>query len=47
MNAMEAVDDCNVADMDRHPNENVIMTKPFLSVESLYVGAFACLCMCL
>ena len=44
MNAVEAVDDCNVDDMDRHPNGNAIMTKPFLSVDCLCVGAFVCVC---
>ena len=44
MNAMEAVDDCYGDDMNRHPNRNDIMTKPFLFVECLYVGAFVCVC---
>ena len=44
MNAMEATDDCNIDNMDRHPNRNAIIRKPFLSVDCLYVGAFVCVC---
>ena len=44
MTAMEAADDCHVDDIDRHPNRNAIMTKPFLFVECLYVDAFVCVC---
>ena len=44
MAAMEVVDDCHGDDMDRHPNRNAIMAKPFLFVKRLYVGAFVCVC---
>ena len=44
MKAMEVADRCHGDGMDRHPNRNAIMTKPFLFIECLYVGAFVCVC---
>ena len=44
MKVMEAVDDCHVDGTDLHSHRNAIVTKPFLSVDCLYVGAFVCVC---